>query len=556
MPLHQRLPAFLLPLILATTAHAGQTIGLFQNDPGTFDGYTLFESMAYQQTYLIDNDGFLVHSWQPNSTVALMSYLLDDGHLLRGAYFFSTYYDNAGAGGMVQEFDWDSNLLWQYVYSDSTHRQHHDIEPLPNGNVLLLAWEGRTAAQAIAAGRNPALIADGVLWPEHIVEIEPVGANGGNIVWEWHVWDHLIQDFDATKENFGVVADHPELVNINFMSGPGRDWLHANSVAYNAELDQIVLSINQNREFWIIDHSTTTEEAAGHTGGARGKGGDLLYRWGNPQAYGRGTAADMKLFRQHDVHWIAPGLPGEGNILLYNNGFERPAGLFSTVEEVVTTVDANGDYPDPAPGTPHGPANALWTYSTPVPQDMYSPIISSAQRLPNGNTSICEGSPVGTFREVDTSDTIVWLYVNPVSASGPLFQGDDPNGNRTFRTAKFPTDYAAFDGRDLTPMGPIEQQPVGVAVAPSVQPGFALRSVYPNPARSLANIAFSTQRDATISIDVFDVAGRRVATLFDGRVADGEHTVSWNSARMPSGVYHVRLTGPGVLASKKVMIVQ
>jgi hypothetical protein len=226
------------------------------------------------------------------------------------------------------------------------------------------------------------------------------------------------------------------------------------------------------------------------------------------------------------------------------------------VEEVVTTVDANGDYPDPAPGMPHGPTNALWTYSTPVPGDMYSPIISSAQRLPNGNTSICEGSPVGTFREVDTTDTIVWLYVNPVSASGPLFQGDDPNGNRTFRTAKFPTDYAAFDGRDLTPMGPIEQQPVGVAVAPSVQPGFALRAVYPNPARSLANIAFSTQRDAMISIDVFDVAGRRVATLFDGRVADGEHTVSWNSAGMPSGVYHVRLTGPAVLASKKVMIVK
>ncbi|MGC8644373.1 MAG: hypothetical protein ACP5XB_31305, partial [Isosphaeraceae bacterium] len=60
------------------------------------------------------------------------------------------------------------------------------------------------------------------------------------------------------------------------------------------ELDQILLSVHSFSEIWIIDHGTTTAEAATHKGGRSGKGGDLLYRWGNPQAYRAGTAADQQ----------------------------------------------------------------------------------------------------------------------------------------------------------------------------------------------------------------------------------------------------------------------
>ena len=86
--------------------------------------------------------------------------------------------------------------------------------------------------------------------------------------------------------------------------------MHTNAVAYNAELDQIMLSIHAFSEVWIIDHGTTTEEAASHSGGKRGKGGDLLYRWGNPRAYRTGTNVDQRLFAQHNAHWIPEGLPG------------------------------------------------------------------------------------------------------------------------------------------------------------------------------------------------------------------------------------------------------
>ena len=101
--------------------------------------------------------------------------------------------------------------------------------------------------------------------------------------------------------------------------GVSADWNHVNSVQYNAELDQIILSSHNQNEIWIIDHSTTVEEASGHTGGVYGKGGDFLYRWGNPSIYGRGTSNDTKLGGQHDAHWIANGLPGAGNILIFNN---------------------------------------------------------------------------------------------------------------------------------------------------------------------------------------------------------------------------------------------
>ena len=148
-------------------------------------------------------------------------------------------------------------------------------------------------------------------------------------MWQWNAWDHLIQDYDASVDNYGVVADHPELLDINFIGATGNqagraDWMHCNGIDYNAVLDQIVLSCKNMNEIYIIDHSTTTAEAAGHTGGNSGKGGDLLYRWGNPQAYDSGLSSDQQLFGQHDVQWIEEGRAGAGDLLLFNNGVGRP----------------------------------------------------------------------------------------------------------------------------------------------------------------------------------------------------------------------------------------
>jgi len=292
---------FTKPDAFEIRADATQTVGLFVNEEGSYNGYTLFAPLQYRTTYLIDNAGRLVQSWDSAYTPGNSVYLLENGNLLRTATLPrgpNSKFGAGGAGGRVEEFTWDGTLVWEFEYSSDQHLQHHDIERLPNGNVLMIAWAHKTAAEAVAAGRDPDLLADGELWPDHIIEVEPTGAAGGNIVWEWHVWDHLIQDFDPTKDNYGVVADHPELIDLNF-DGASRgqaDWNHINSVDYNAQFDQILLSVPRFSEVWVIDHSTTTEEAAGHSGGNSGKGGDILYRWGNPQAYRVGDAGSEALF--------------------------------------------------------------------------------------------------------------------------------------------------------------------------------------------------------------------------------------------------------------------
>lgn len=171
------------------------------------------------------------------------------------------------------------------------------------------------------------------------------------------------------------------------------------------------MSVYAFGEFWILDHSTTIAEAASHSGGRSGKGGDLLYRWGNPHAYRAGTKADQKLFHQHNAHWIAKGLPGEGHLLLFNNGSGRPGENYSSVDELVLPVDSQGRYICKAENT-YGPDKPVWSYTAPKKTEFYSSFISGTQRLANGNTLICSGAN-GTIFEVTPNKEIVWKYVNP-----------------------------------------------------------------------------------------------------------------------------------------------
>jgi hypothetical protein len=194
------------------------------------------------------------------------------------------------------------------------------------------------------------------------------------------------------------------------------DWTHINAEDYNAELDQIMLSVHEFSEVWIIDHSTTKAQAAGHTGGRSGKGGDLLYRWGNPQMYRAGTPKDRQLYAQHNAHWIPNGLPGEGHVLVFNNGTRRPGGGYSSVDEFELPVDLQGRYAR-EPGKPFDPPKLVWSYSAPNMKDFFSPSISGAQRLPNGDTLMCSGEN-GTLVEVTPGKEVVWKYINPVGDEG------------------------------------------------------------------------------------------------------------------------------------------
>lgn len=425
----------------------GLPAGLVSSASGALDGYTLYSPLTQEATYLVDMDGEVVHEWQHDTQPGLYQYLEESGNLLRaGRARLPSRIDGNGFGGVVEEIDWDGNVVWSLDYGNDDVMQHHDVERLPNGNVLVLAWEYRTGEEAIGAGRDPELLPDDELWPDHVVEYDPTA---DEIVWEWRVWDHLVQDFDETKANYGDVAASPHKIDINYspdqsLQEPGEaDWNHANSVAYNAELDQIAISLRSFDEFWIIDHSTTTEEAAGPAG-------DLLFRYGNPEAYGRGDVDDKQLFAQHDAEWIPDGFEGAGSLLVFNNGRpdQRP---YSSVDEIVPVME-DGEYVLDEDGV--FTAEIERVYPQREEDQVFAAIISGSQRLPNGNTLLNYGTH-GRIVEVTPDGEVVWDYVNPYFTLRPQTPRGNPNFElepwRTFRAERYPADYPAFAGRDLTP---------------------------------------------------------------------------------------------------------
>jgi hypothetical protein len=497
--LEQRIPrrarvrfstALTLVLMIAVALALGTVLsrwlGTLLNRPAAFPGYTLVTPLLSTNTHLVDMDGRIVRTWASDCTAGQTAYLLENGHLLRAGQIRPEERPLVGpaAGGRVQEFTWDGELVWDFRFHNPKQVPHHDFTRLPNGHVLLLVWELKTAEETIAAGRRPEVVA-GPWLADSVIEVRPTGRTTGEVVWEWNVWDHLIQDRDLSRVNYGNVAAHPERIDINvgeslaaevartapspetvktlrsigYVGSPSPkanqgitpDWTHINAVAYNADLDQIMLTVRQFHEFWIIDHSTTAVEAAGHTGGRSGRGGDLLYRWGNPQAYRAGNKANQRLFAPHDAHWIPRDRPGAGHVLVFNNGPGRPGGDFSSVDEIVLPIDARGRYVW-EPGTAAGPREPVWRFTAPTKTEFFAGFMSGAQRLPNGNTLICHGE-TGTIFEVTRAKEVVWTYTYAETGKAGSNRSAPPGRNPVFRAYRYGVDYAGLAGSDLRPGG-------------------------------------------------------------------------------------------------------
>jgi len=445
------------------------SVGLIYCNSNTNLGYTLFSPISSTTTYLIDQHGREIHNWDSvgGFKPGLSAYILNDGDLLRTGNLGNNQpgdFSAGGASGHIERISWDGQLEWSWSYSSRDYRSHHDIEPMPNGNILVIAWEEMDEQEVAQAGRNTEsdnsdkAVTSATLWPDMILEIKPIGSQDVEIIWEWHAWDHLIQDFDSSKDNYGIVGQHPELLDVNFNDATGgasggRDWMHCNGIDYNLELDQIALSCKNMNEIYIIDHSTTTLEASGHSGGNSGMGGDILYRWGNPEAYRAGTNTDQKLFGQHDVQWIESDRPHAGELIIFNNGNGRDT-LYSSVD-IIAPPENNGNYLKNS-SEPYGPVNTSWSWD--IGTDMYAPSISGAERLPNGNTLITYGTQ-GTFIEVDIQGEIVWKYISPINSGNTLSQGDSiytGNGNKVFKVRRYDMNHDAFSDKILTPGDYIE----------------------------------------------------------------------------------------------------
>ena len=552
----------LLPALLATLftlSLQAQTLGVTQYEEGALEGYTFFSPFSGTKAYLVDNCGRLVNQWDRSAPPGLAAYFLDNGLMLR------TYKPNpagpftsASNSGGLELADWDNNTVWSYEFNTSTWISHHDAVYMPNGHLLVLTWDLVYTEELIELGRDPNEIApQGFMWSERIIEVEPVGANNINIVWQWEIKDHYVQDFDPAQLNYGVVSEHPELFDINLPelnssnSNSTRDWNHFNSIDYHPELDQILISTRNSDEIWILDHSTTTEEAASHSGGRYGKGGDILYRWGNASAYRRAPVSAQKLFGQHGVHWIREGLPDAGKIMIYNNGNGRPGPDFSTVEILVPPQDANGGYIIPEEG-PIGPTQPEWVYGDRPGENFYSAYLSNAQRLPNGNTLVNAGSP-GLIFEIDAARNVVWEYRIPLSGDFPATQGGNVSNNGNFRAYKFDGEYPGLEGLELLPGETIEngENPLGCPLAVGVEEQKAGRLevewAYLSASRSLQ---INNPQRLGLTLFLIDLAGRRQLL---GR-AETE-TSSLSIPPIERGIYFIQaLTDSGQSLTQKLSL--
>lgn len=422
-------------------------LGVLVNLEQALDGYTFIAPRDDGQAYVVDNAGGVIKEWDFGALTREIHFL-ESGNVVvvKGSNVeLDKTYIGLGypSDGAVAEYTWDGDLVWEYPFLDPTWRHHHGIDILPNGNFVAIVWDYYLLDEAIAMGLDPAIAAeifpdDEAIFPDTIVEIDPAS---GDAVWEWRSWDHLVQNLDPDLPDYAEPSARPERLDINYhqytakdipaswSAGPA-DWHHSNMVNYNPELDQIVMSVLRFDEFWVIDHGLTREEAAGPAG-------DLLYRWGNPFAYDGGHIVDdRQLFQQHDVQWIDEGMPGAGNILVYNNRNnlvrenEPSEDEYSSILEIKLPLLDDGSYDWSVD------AEIVWQYD----RDFYSRFISGVQRLPNGNTLITEGIP-GRLIEVTPAGRVVWEFVNPTPAES----------NRIFRARKYAADHPGFAGKDLTP---------------------------------------------------------------------------------------------------------
>ena len=397
----QKKMAFLLTLLillLTTLQTKAQQWGL----------YTFYATKNGTQAYLIDTANtpvtFKTWTFASNKKSAYSAYLTVGDTIVRSYKpTANTTWNTGPCHGGIQKITWDGTVAWNYeYYAPTAYCPHHDICPMPNGNVLLICYDYKTAAEATAAGSSSA----SVFFSEKIIEVHPTGPTTGTIVWEWKLWDHMCQNYDAAKNNYVTsIVNNPQLLNINYSgTGPLPDRYHMNGIDYNPELDQIVVSMHFMNSAFVIDHSTTTAEAAGHTGGNSGKGGDFLYRWGNPASYGATGSTIFNVI--HDAHWVSSDNPNYPDYLC---GFNNNQGGGNS-KVVIWNPPYSGNNYSHNLGSAYTPS----TYDYQFTSVFSSSNEGNSQQLPNGNMLV--NNSFGAVYEVNSAGTQLWTKASTNSS--------------------------------------------------------------------------------------------------------------------------------------------
>ena len=437
-------------------------------------------------TYLVDMAGQVVNYW-PGFTDA---YLLEDGTMLgaRGPATFT-------------QVDWDGKVLWEHTESRETYHPHHDFLRIYNSELgdytlLYIANVDLTHDEVIALGADP----DAVDRYERtqldaIVEVD----RNGDVVWEYRFTDHLVQDRHPDAPNYvgegRSLADFPGRLDVNF-GVFSRDYIHLNGIDYNPETGHLAISSNRTHEIYIVDHDGTfvpgdPEESLRLSAS---EAGDFLYRFGNPAIYGQGEyphfakknwsleaySGHKQMGGNHDIQWIKDGLPGAGDLLLFNNGLSVPradgdSDPQSEILQINPYLDANGVVRDHYVNPPEAGYTAVMPGSG-EEQDLVTRLFSSqivwmyhttdgfnshhgsaTQRLPNGNT-MAQLARVGRLLEIAPDGEVVWEYVNPITNAGivkTLITSEHENTFGGWSPLRYPVDFPGLAGKDLSPKGPI-----------------------------------------------------------------------------------------------------
>ena len=534
--------------------------------------YTFYSVKNSNAAYLIDTNSTVYHSWSGLSpTTSYSSYVLPGGDLIRTVNHSGNIFTGGAMTGEFEKVDYNGNLLWDFAYSTSAYCSHHDICPLPNGNVLLIAYESKTSAEVTQAGCSSSI----TMWPDKIVEVQQTGLTTGTVVWEWHLWDHLCQNYNSAKDNYvAATSDHPELFNINY--NPVKEIWHANGLDYNPVLDQIIVSAHNANEVYIIDHSTTTAEAAGHTGGLGGRGGDFLYRWGKPATYGQAGAAIFNVV--HDAHWIPEEYVNGGRIVGFNNN--GISNTVSCVDQISTPVSGyNYQY---TPNTAYAPS----TYSSRLTCTGHTNNEGNSQQLPNGNQLVCIAFS-GLVYEVDPAGNTIWsvsipgvvsqafrysdCYVNnlpppipAISQNGAVLTSSPAavyqwylNGTKI--TGETNQSYTASQSgiylvRTTDSNGCVYQYSsnLNYSFASSINQ-YSFRNdkylIYPNPSTAIVHIENQFSPASSFDVTVSDISGRTILHLKNRNFVD--------LSPYDQGVYHLMITEEdGSSITQKIILIK
>ncbi|MES2678803.1 MAG: aryl-sulfate sulfotransferase [Bacteroidota bacterium] len=563
---------FFKTFIVLLLAGSGQLANAQQ-----WDGLTLYYTQNSNKGYLMDTNGVTVKTWTFTGNNGYSNHMVPGGNLFRSVQNSGNALIGGGMTGRIQKVDYNGVTLWDYVYSSSTYCLHHDHCPLPNGNVLVISYDVKTATEVSAAGGT----LTNTMWSEKIMELKPVGTNSAVVVWEWKAWDHLVQNVDPNKANYQPSIDgNPQLLNVNYKSA--KDWMHMNGIDYNPVLDQIVLSSHNLNEWYVIDHSTSTAVAAGHSGGFSGKGGDILYRWGNPAAYG--TSGTKILNVTHDAHWIPENCTNGGNLAGINNMGQTTPSNKTTADQIIVPR-SNYNY-TVSLGSAYSPAS----FSARKIGTGYTTNMGSVQEFPNGNQLICLAT-LGTIYEIDAAGNTLWTknaggftpqserrslcYINnpaPVQPSitaigdtlstaatasyqwycnGNLIPGATSQTVAAVQTGTYVVKTTDINGCVFVYSASFSHTVTTPPIDTGLNEGAELSSltVFPNPSNGELHITFSNTAPREYSVSLYDITGKQVNTWQNQPLLD--------LSQLNNGLYILNITSAGGHSlNKKITLIK